>query len=35
LALRARLRAGRELELVFCDLDDFKAINDRFGLQSS
>jgi diguanylate cyclase (GGDEF)-like protein len=29
--LSAHLRTGEECVLVFCDLDGFKAINDRFG----
>ncbi|GLY18487.1 hypothetical protein Kisp01_55010 [Kineosporia sp. NBRC 101677] len=29
--LRRAIRGGRPLGLIFCDLDDFKAVNDRFG----
>lgn len=29
--LRRAIRGGRPLGLIFCDLDDFKAVNDRLG----
>nr|WP_269326791.1 bifunctional diguanylate cyclase/phosphodiesterase [Kineosporia mesophila] len=29
--LRHAIRGGRPLGLLFCDLDDFKAVNDRLG----
>lgn len=30
-ALAGAQRAGRELHLLYCDLDGFKGVNDRFG----
>ena len=32
-ALAARERAGGEVGVLFCDVDDFKAVNDRHGHQ--
>lgn len=33
-ALRVAKRRGRQIGVIFIDLDDFKAINDRFGHQA-
>ncbi|MFZ0043369.1 MAG: sensor domain-containing diguanylate cyclase, partial [Solirubrobacteraceae bacterium] len=34
LALSQRLRSGRDLGLLLCDLDDFKFVNDEYGHQA-
>lgn len=31
LALAERERSAREVGVLFCDVDDFKSVNDRFG----